>query len=277
MPLQILFTQQDVWLEGGKSSCQGVASCYHLLSYSHTTHFSIPCHECRQSLTAPRDRSASSSRQGLRPRHVAAARHTHTTAGYAQDHIITHVFGAVAHRCEHCSCHAALHACGAEKRRSCRGRVAVTPPQSCWSAQLLRGCRQQTVRQRLTHKKHRGYYKVARVRRCRQPLPPQHAVARATDGYRGRRRQRSQPDEKQSAGSSTGQTDSAGGKGGNGEAVARVWRRQPPEDPPQRARRTRRGPPVRPRPRTSRRRRRRPLLAAAAAHAAARCRGGPGR
>jgi hypothetical protein len=65
---------------------------------------------------------------------------------------------------------------------------------------------------------------AARVRRCRQPLPPQHAVARATDGYRGRRRQRSQPDEKQSAGSSTGQTDSAGGKGGNGEAVRRTAR-----------------------------------------------------
>jgi hypothetical protein len=62
----------------------------------------------------------------------------------------------------------------------------------------------------------------------------------------------------------------ARGDRGKGEAVARVWRRQPPEDPSQRTRRTRRSPPVRPRPRTSRRRRRRPLLAAAAAHVAAR-------
>ena len=61
---------------------------------------------------------------------------THTRTGYAQDHVITHVLGAVAHSCEHSSCHAALHACGAEGRRSCRGGVAVTPPQSCWSAQL---------------------------------------------------------------------------------------------------------------------------------------------
>eukprot|EP01049_Picozoa_sp_SAG25_P015323 SAG25_NODE_3069_length_1233_cov_267.818318_1_plen_157_part_10 len=92
----------------------------------------------RQSLPA---RSASSSRQGSQPWHVAAWHththtQTHTRIGYAQDHVITHVLGAIAHSCEHSSCHAALHACGAEGRRSCRGGVAVTPPQSCWSAQL---------------------------------------------------------------------------------------------------------------------------------------------
>jgi hypothetical protein len=76
------------------------------------------------------------ARSCMAPTHT----HTYTRAVYAHDHIITCVLGAVAHSCEHSAYHAALHACGAEGRRSCRGIVVVTPPQSCWSAQLLRSC-----------------------------------------------------------------------------------------------------------------------------------------
>jgi hypothetical protein len=45
------------------------------------------------------------------------------------------------------------HACGTKGRDSRGALRAVTPPASCWSAQLLRSCGQQTARQR-THRRH---------------------------------------------------------------------------------------------------------------------------
>jgi hypothetical protein len=48
---------------------------------------------------------------------------------------------AVTQRCRHSSHRKGPHACGAKRRGSWRGKVAVTPPESCWSAWLLRQLR----------------------------------------------------------------------------------------------------------------------------------------
>ena len=192
---------------------------------------------------------------------------THTRTGYAQDHVITHVLGAVAHSCEHSSCHAALHACGAEGRRSCRGGVAVTPPQSCWSAQLQAAASSRQSDSD-SHTRHTGG--ITKQQRCggadsrspqRTPLTARRTAAADAGGKearqtRGRERRQHGPDRQR------------GGKGGTAKLAARVWRRQPPVVS-QRARCTRRSSPMRPRPRAGRRRRRLPLRAAAATHVVA--------
>jgi hypothetical protein len=84
---------------------------------------------------------------------------------------------------------------------------------------------QQIVRQRHTHKTHTGHNKITGVWRCRQPLSPNHAVARSGRLPRTpvARKSAAREAERRQHG-----TDRQRRGKGRGEAAARVWRRQPP-------------------------------------------------
>eukprot|EP01049_Picozoa_sp_SAG25_P014872 SAG25_NODE_2791_length_1382_cov_4.375422_1_plen_190_part_00 len=75
------------------------------------------------------------------------------------------------------------HACGTKGRDSRGALRAVTPPASCWSARLLRGCGQQTARQR-THRRHRLRISVGgRPLAARRPRARLHGRRPAHSGH----------------------------------------------------------------------------------------------
>jgi hypothetical protein len=147
-------------LEGEKSSCREAASCTYmyryvcmciniddLLSYLHTAH------RCGHSSHHNGPHTCGAKRRGswrgrvavmppescwsaqlLRQLRADCLQHTHT-------HISYHTYLHTAHKCGHSSHHNGPHTCGTKRRGSWRGRVAVTPPESCWSARLLRQLR----------------------------------------------------------------------------------------------------------------------------------------